>query len=1277
MDFRKKFVLMCLVWLLAVAARAQTCLLNQTDTLICAGTTVNFTVTSTSGTALSYVWDFGDGFTANTATPAHVYVLAGSYTPSVTVTFTGGATCTVNGKLIRVFAKPIAKFAITTADTMCFKNNNLCVLDQSSAGPSNAPLKKRIFQLSNGYIKVDETPPFVAAICYSDSIDEAGHLFSLVIEVTDTNNCVDRLQKVDSVLLLPKLKALSFVMDTPPSCYTKDVTLTNTSSMPFSEVKSFTWNFGDSTFNTGNWGTVVHTYSGPGLFTPRLSVVDQFGCAGTWKPDVYIRNTIPDSTIYLSQGTSFNTCYFENGFGFISMNPDAKTIWEIFDAGNNKVGEEKEDTFITNFLTCGVFKLRMNLYFPTCYIRIDTTINIYGPKTIIENKMVPTHRVLNASQCEVHDTVFFKTPVPYLSCSSGNGAKNHLWDFGDGFAPPCTTDTRNGINIGVNCNYSIDSMEVKHAYSPGAEACYLAKLIITDPVTGCSDRDSTYLALKAPDANPDLSASPPRKGLTFIGTECIGSMISFLLYETLPECGYEQAWINVDSACGADNFLLVDSVGIQKYDYTYSSTCSDDGWITVGLIIKNGTDKFGNPCYDTAWYHHFLRMFPINPGYTMEVEPSCFPYTVKVVPYDSIQYHIAKVRWNFRPYFSSVVDTITQLLGPSDSIIFSQQRQYNKKGIHSILSVFTDELGCQRIGVGSFALGYKIGVLPSKIVGCVGDSIQFSEYIRYYKYGLFDTLYAVDFWGDTSRAALNKEKVWWDLGDGNGFSQNTPNAIGRYTKPGKYTLRIAAQDSLGCLDTLVLPDFITITKPQANIAGLVSTYYCAPQIVAFNDSTLFVDSVGNLIVSDTDFVASWVWEFGDGTPLSNLKNPAHNYLKNGRFKAKLIITTLAGCSDSASAQIYLKGPQPTFVISDTLGCKPFSTTFINTTDSALKSWTWYFGDPNNQTLTMLADSNVDFTYQTSGVFDVRLLGTENIFNPNTGNTIICNSFFPDATTGLPERKVYVIETPPINVLVKDTVCLNEPLLFTANGDTLYNGYNWSFGDGGSFASTRPDTTAEHVYLTSGVFNIQLIPIHSQGYECVDTVRKDIVAVSVEAKFEIDSSLAPDYTFVNQSIAGVRFEWDFGKSSAGASNFSSSWNGAFSYTDTGTYIVCLTAYNTFDCWDSVCEPVRIYETRVIIPNVFTPDNNDDKNDAFDIDIVGETYYELKIYNRWGALVFEGDKDGIKNDGINWNGLNKNEGEPCPAGTYYFIFTYQLMTEGKPTTVHGTVTLIRDK
>ncbi len=95
--------------------------------------------------------------------------------------------------------------------------------------------------------------------------------------------------------------------------------------------------------------------------------------------------------------------------------------------------------------------------------------------------------------------------------------------------------------------------------------------------------------------------------------------------------------------------------------------------------------------------------------------------------------------------------------------------------------------------------------------------------------------------------------------------------------------------------------------------------------------------------------------------------------------------------------------------------------------------------------------------------------------------------------------------------------------------------------------------------------------------------------------------------------------------------------------------------------------------MIIPNVFTI-NGDDLNDAYDIEIKGESEYHLKIFNRWGQMVFEGNQDGMGNDGINWNGRYLNNGNECPEGVYYMDFTYKF-GGGKEGHHKGDVTLIR--
>jgi gliding motility-associated-like protein len=79
----------------------------------------------------------------------------------------------------------------------------------------------------------------------------------------------------------------------------------------------------------------------------------------------------------------------------------------------------------------------------------------------------------------------------------------------------------------------------------------------------------------------------------------------------------------------------------------------------------------------------------------------------------------------------------------------------------------------------------------------------------------------------------------------------------------------------------------------------------------------------------------------------------------------------------------------------------------------------------------------------------------------------------------------------------------------------------------------------------------------------------------------------------------------------------------------------------------------------LPNVFTP-NNDTKNDYFvpikPYRFIGKV--NMKIYNRWGTLVYETEDPEIR-----WNGTDINNGKAVPEGVYYYVCeVYEIRVEG---------------
>ena len=101
---------------------------NFTDSV--SGLTASFTNTSTDtgGTITSYAWNFGDGSTSTSASPSHTYTSAGTYTVSLEVTDSTGATNTKTGSVTvssGASGKPVAGFTDSASGlTVAFTNTS-------------------------------------------------------------------------------------------------------------------------------------------------------------------------------------------------------------------------------------------------------------------------------------------------------------------------------------------------------------------------------------------------------------------------------------------------------------------------------------------------------------------------------------------------------------------------------------------------------------------------------------------------------------------------------------------------------------------------------------------------------------------------------------------------------------------------------------------------------------------------------------------------------------------------------------------------------------------------------------------------------------------------------------------------------------------------------------------------------------------------------------------------------------------------------------------------
>lgn len=172
-------------------------------------------------------------------------------------------------------------------------------------------------------------------------------------------------------------------------------------------------------------------------------------------------------------------------------------------------------------------------------------------------------------------------------------------------------------------------------------------------------------------------------------------------------------------------------------------------------------------------------------------------------------------------------------------------------------------------------------------------------------------------------------------------------------------------------------------------------------------------------------------------------------------------------------------------------------------------------------------------------------------------------------------------------------------------------------------------------------------------DCASEV--DSVLVTVYPLPDVDFSVDPAEGIVAQSIqftdetafqgnpTGTWF-WSFGDEGQ-----STDANPVFAFSDPGLIDVCLTVETGVGCSSTHCESVTIAPAELVLPNIFTP-NNDGINDVLAIEFINQFPGNvLTVYNRWGNVVFEAE---------NYN--NQWAAPDVPDGTYF----YTIHVEGRP-------------
>lgn len=420
---------------------------------------------------------------------------------------------------------------------------------------------------------------------------------------------------------------------------------------------------------------------------------------------------------------------------------------------------------------------------------------------------------------------------------------------------------------------------------------------------------------------------------------------------------------------------------------------------------------------------------------------------------------------------------------------------------------------------------YTVSLTASDPVGCAATSTQ-TDYIT-----VVDSV-IVDFSASTTNACVNQPVSFtdlstatpvnwlWNFGDGNTSTDQNPDYT--YTTAGTYTVRLIVSYDGNCTDTLLVPDYITVSDVPVVSFAADQTIGCqTPFTVNFTDNSTGTGPF------------TYDWDFGDGGT-STAADPQHDYTAFGNYTVALTVTNPTGCSVTQTENQYININETTAGFTpDVFGfCIPLTVNFTDESISAtnITSWNWDFGDGATSTV-----QNPQHTYTDTGIYTVTL--------------IIQNA---DGCVDTLERPniIFAFTPPGANFSgVPNLVCAGEEVQFTDLSIDATD-WSWDFGDGTFDTDQHP----VHAYEDTGYFSVTLIALNNG---CSDTITflNYIYVRPAVAEFEAVLNCDNPYTifFDNNSIAATSYSWDFGDGSPVSTQFEPS----HTYTAPGYYEVTLT------------------------------------------------------------------------------------------------------------------------
>lgn len=336
-----------------------------------------------------------------------------------------------------------------------------------------------------------------------------------------------------------------------------------------------------------------------------------------------------------------------------------------------------------------------------------------------------------------------------------------------------------------------------------------------------------------------------------------------------------------------------------------------------------------------------------------------------------------------------------------------------------------------------------------------------------------------------------------------------------------------------------------------------------------------------------------IWNFGDGSPVSNVVSPTHTYTLPGTYTTVQTIikydsNNVPECTQSFSRTIVI-APDCNLVVDFSwtqAPTNPFTIAFHNlsvplsTTDSII----WQFGDG-----TTSHDVNPTHIYTNAGTYNVCLIVKKN----NNSTPFPCIKYI---------CKTVVIQTAcNLQPYFSSIVSAANPLTVQFNNlstpSEASDSIRWTFGDGASVSGLQSDPNVAnpvHSYANAGNYTVCIRVKKNNNTTSTPCVREfcNTIVIPLLCNLAVDFSwtatatnpLQIEFHNLTTSIAtNDSIRWTLGDGSA-----SSQINPVHTYNAPGTYTVCLRIirYNTggtTPCIREICKTIVVTQPCNLVIN----------------------------------------------------------------------------------------------